>query len=104
MTFSSAEKAGEAALKLTGSDMQPFFLELANFSPLSSSRDQSGDAYHLFVGFAGMQEEVDDQRSRLRDVLGDDAGSIEELSVDEAQDALPGPAGFPCVRPGDASL
>ncbi len=85
--FSSVEKAGEAALKLTGSDMQPFFLELANFSPLLSSRDQRGDegVYRLFVGFAGMQEEIDDQRSRLRDVLGDDAGGIEELSGDEAQ-------------------
>ena len=85
LTFSSAEKAGESALKLTGSDMQPFFLELANFSPLSSSRDQRGDAYHLFVGFAGIQEEIDDQRSHLRDVIGDDEASIEELSADEAQ-------------------
>ena len=32
LTFPSAEKAGEVGLKLTGSDMQPFFLELANFS------------------------------------------------------------------------
>ena len=99
LTFSSAEKAGEAALKLTGSDMQPFFLELANFSPLSSSRDQSGDAYHLFVGFAGMQEEVDDQRSRLRDVLGDDAGRIEELSVDEAQTLSQALRDFPVSGP-----
>ena len=97
LTFSSAEKAGEAALKLTGSDMQPFFLELANFSPLSSSRDQ--DAYHLFVGFAGMQEEVDDQRSHLRDVLGDDAGSTEELSVDEAQTLSQALRDFPVSGP-----
>ena len=99
LTFSSAEKAGEAALKLTGSDMQPFFLELANFSPLSSSRDQSGDAYRLFVGFAGMQEEVDDQRSRLRDVLGDDVGSTEELSVDEAQTLSQALRDFPVSGP-----
>ena len=104
LTFSSAEKAGEAALKLTGSDMQPFFLELANFSPLSPSRDQKGDAYGLFVGFAGMQEEIDDQRNHLRDVLGGDPSSIEELSGDEAQTLsqalrdfpVSGPATFRC--------
>ncbi len=87
LTFSSAEKAGEAALKLTGSDIQPFFLELANFSPLPARTDQSGDeqVYRLFLGFAGIQEEVDDQRSRLRAVLGDDECVVEELSADEAQ-------------------
>ena len=99
LTFSSAEKAGEAALKLTGSDMQPFFLELANFSPLSPSRDQSGDAYCLFVGFAGMQEEIDDQRSRLRGALGDDTGSIEELSVDEARTLSQALRDFPVSGP-----
>ncbi len=85
--FSSAEKAGEAALKLTGSAMQPFFLEMANFSPLPSSRDQeSGEGvYRLFVGFAGMQEEIDAQRRHLHDVLGDEASIIEELEADEAQ-------------------
>ena len=99
LTFSSAEKAGEAALKLTGSDMQPFFLELANFSPLPSSGNQGGDAYRLFVGFAGMQEEVDDQRSHLRGVLGDDTGDIEELSVDEAQPLSQALRDFPVSGP-----
>ncbi len=99
LTFSSAEKAGEAALKLTSSDMQPFFLELANFFPLSPSRDQRGDAYCLFVGFAGMQEEIDDQRSHLRDILGDDAGGIEELGVDEAQTLAQALRDFPVSGP-----
>ncbi len=101
LAFSSAEKAGEAALKLTGSDMQPFFLELANFSPFPSFGDQSGDegVYRLFVGFAGMQEEIDDQRSHLRDVLGDDTGGIEELSVDEAQTLAQALRDFPVSGP-----
>ncbi len=88
LTFSSAEKAGEAALKLTGSDIQPFFLELANFSPVPSHPLSGGPlppGYLLFVGFAGIQEEVDEQRSRLRAVLGDDECVVEELSADEAQ-------------------
>ena len=88
LTFSSAEKAGEAALKLTGSDIQPFFLELANFSPVPSHTLSGGPlppGYLLFVGFAGIQEEVDEQRSLLRAVLGDDECVVEELSADEAQ-------------------
>ncbi len=88
LTFSSAEKAGEAALKLTGSDIQPFFLELANFSPVPSHPLSGGPlppGYLLFVGFAGIQEEVDEQRSCLRAVLGDDECVVEELSADEAQ-------------------
>ncbi len=88
LTFSSAEKAGEAALKLTGSDIQPFFLELANFSPVLSHPLSGGPlppGYLLFVGFAGIQEEVDEQRSLLRAVLGDDECVVEELSADEAQ-------------------
>ena len=88
LTFSSAEKAGEAALKLTGSDIQPFFLELANFSPVPSHPLSGGPlppGYLLFVGFAGIQEEVDEQRSLLRAVLGDDECVVEELSADEAQ-------------------
>lgn len=99
LTFSSAEKAGEAALKLAGSDLQPFFLELANFFPLSSSRDQKGDAYYIFIGFAGMQEEIDDQRSHLRDVIGDDEAHIEELSVDEARTLSEALRDFPVSGP-----
>ena len=111
--FPSAEKAGAAALKLTGSDMQPFFLELANFSPLPSHPSTSPltggieggsggpflPGYFLFVGFAGMQEEIDDQRSHLRDVLGDAAGVIEELSGDEAQTLSQALRDFPVSGP-----
>ena len=91
LTFSSAEKAGAAALKLAGSDMQPFFLELANFSPVPSLVpsliEQGGEekVYRLILGFAGMREEVDDQRSHIRDVVGDSECVVEELSVDDAQ-------------------
>ncbi len=101
VSFSSVEKAGAAARQLTGSDMQPFFLELANFSPLLSSTDQRGDGEgaYLFVGFAGMQEEIDDQRSRLRAVLGDEAASIEELSSDEAQTLSQALRDFPVSGP-----
>ena len=105
LTFSSAEKAGEAALKLTGSDIQPFFLELANFSPVPSHPLSGGPlppGYLLFVGFAGIQEEVDEQRSRLRAVLGDDECVVEELSADEAQTLSQALRDFPVA--GQAAL
>ena len=89
VTFSCAERAGAAVLKLTDSDIQPFFLELANFSPVHPRVSPRIGGTHggsfLFVGFAGIQEEVDDQRSRLRDILGDEECVVEELSADEAQ-------------------
>ena len=107
LTFSSAEKAGEAALKLSGSDLQPFFLELANFSPTPSLIDQEGQekdeqVYRLFLGFAGIQEEVDDQRSRIRDVIGDDDCVVEELSADDAQTLAQTLRDFPVA--GQAAL
>ncbi len=89
-TFPSAEKAGEAALKITGSDLQPFFLELANFSPWTHSPDQVGQGekekeYCLFLGFAGIREEVDDQRARIRDIIGEGEYQVEELAEDTAR-------------------
>ena len=88
--FPSAEKAGEAALKITGSDLQPFFLELANFSHLTHSPDQGDQGekekeYCLFLGFAGIREEVDDQRTRIRDIVGNGEYQVEELGEDAAQ-------------------
>lgn len=92
-TFPSAEKAGEAALKITGSDLQPFFLELANFShstPPTPPPDQAGQGekeqeYCLFLGFAGIREEVDDQRTRIRDIVGEGEYQVEELGEDAAR-------------------
>ncbi len=92
-TFPSAEKAGEAALKITGSDLQSFFLELANFShltPSTSPPDRAGQGektkeYCLFLCFAGIREEVDDQRARVRDIIGEGEYQVEELGEDVAR-------------------
>jgi len=76
LTFSSAERAMELALRLLGSELLPFFLELANFDPLV---EKSGDtAYRLIVGFAGIAEEVAYQRARVRDELRENKESIFE--------------------------
>ncbi len=92
-TFPSAEKAGEAALKITGSDLQSFFLELANFShsTLSTSppdREGQGEKekkYRLFLCFAGIREEVDDQSARVRDIIGEGEYQVEELGEEAAR-------------------
>ncbi|MBI3795724.1 MAG: FAD-binding oxidoreductase [Deltaproteobacteria bacterium] len=74
LTFPAAEPAMELALRLLGSELQPFFLELANFDPLA---EKNGDtAYRLIVGFAGIAEEVAYQRARVRDELRENKESI----------------------------
>src|SRR5262245_57908271 len=76
LTFPAAEPAMELALRLLGSELQPFFLELANFDPLA---EKSGEtAYHLLVGFTGIAEEVTYQRARVRDELRENKESIFE--------------------------
>ena len=84
LLFSSAEQAMELALRLLGSELQPFFLELTNFRPLQG-KEGSAPAYHLFIGFAGIVEEVAYQRAHLGEVIGDGEATIEEWDVGRAQ-------------------
>jgi glycolate oxidase FAD binding subunit len=84
LPFSSAEQAMELTLRLLGSELQPFFLELTNFRPLEGE-DGSAPAYHLFVGFAGIVEEVAYQRAHFREVIGDGEAMIEEWDAGRAQ-------------------
>ncbi|HJY82626.1 MAG TPA: FAD-binding oxidoreductase [Candidatus Binatia bacterium] len=75
-TFPSVEQAIELALRLLGSELQPSFLELANFDLLEEEgRDNT---YRLIVGFAGIAEEVAYQRARVRELIESGEPAIEE--------------------------
>ena len=86
----SAEQAGAAALRLAGSDVQPFLVELANFGPPVADASPSRGPYHVFIGLAGLEEEVADQRRRILALLHDakaaNAGTpdVTELDADRA--------------------
>lgn len=77
LSFPSAEKAMELALRLLGSELQPFFLELANYNPLGTQGGGNG-AYWLFTGLAGITEEVAYQRTRVHEFAGNGAEMWEE--------------------------
>ena len=89
--FAAAERAGAAALRLAGSDLQPFFVELANFvPPADGTRSTPGRVpYYVFVGLAGLEEEVADQRRRIPELLldegeADGVSDVTELDTDRA--------------------
>ena len=76
LTFPAAEQAMELALRLLGSELQPFFLELANFDPLAGKSREN--TYRLIIGFAGIAEEVAYQGARVREELRENKESIFE--------------------------
>lgn len=76
LTFASAQQAMDLTLHMLGSELQPFFLELANFSPLASSVMNQG--YTLVIGFAGITEEVSYQCNRVRELLAKDGTIADE--------------------------
>ncbi len=75
------DAAMNVVLGVTGSELQPAFLEVANFAPLASFN--SPQPYRLFVGFAGIAEEVQYQCRRLRTLVG--APGVVELESGEEQ-------------------
>lgn len=109
VAFASADKAAAAALTLTGSDVQPFFLELANFGPPAPGADpaplRNGDRarYHLFIGLAGLAEEVEEQRRRIQTLLADTAASdtpeVEALGTDQSEPLSRALRDFPVSGP-----
>jgi glycolate oxidase FAD binding subunit len=87
LTFPSVENAADLVLRLLGSELQLFFLELANFNPQSGQSSQA-EPYRLFVGLAGIAEEVAYQRARLRDFIGNAETVVEEWKGGNGQDLL----------------
>jgi glycolate oxidase FAD binding subunit len=76
LAFSSARQAMELTLRMLGSELQPFFLELANFSLLAGHAGKQ--THYLCIGFAGIAEEVSYQCGRMRELVG----GVGEVSVE----------------------
>jgi glycolate oxidase FAD binding subunit len=68
LPFATAAQAMEAAFRCLDSEVQPFFLELTNVSPLRAQATQA--AYFLVIGFAGIAEEGAYQSKRVRELAG----------------------------------
>lgn len=101
LSFPSAEKAMELALRLLGSELQPFFLELANFNPLGREGSEAG-AYHLFAGFAGIAEEVAYQHGRVRELVVNENIPVEEWEGGNEHPLMQALRDFPVA--GEAAL
>jgi glycolate oxidase FAD binding subunit len=80
-SFPSAEQAMAAVFRVTGSELQPFFVELTNFAPAEIVPHTL--PYYLFIGFAGITEEVQYQEQRIRELIGGD--SNDAISYDNEQ-------------------
>ncbi len=82
---SSAEEACVMALKLAGSNLQPFFVEVANFSASGLDLAEiARDSHYVYVGFAGIEEEVNYQREGLQKMACQHAHVVDELPYDES--------------------
>lgn len=101
LSFPSAEKAMELALQLLGAELQPFFLELANFDPLCRQKSET-EPYRLIVGVAGIAEEVSYQRARIRELLGNGTSADEEWEGGNDQPVVRTLRDFPMS--GEAAL
>jgi glycolate oxidase FAD binding subunit len=66
LSFPSVQQAMDLALKILRSELQPFFMELTNFS--SVDVHESSPSYQLFIGFVGAPEEVQYQDGRVREI------------------------------------
>jgi glycolate oxidase FAD binding subunit len=82
--FASAEHAMDLVLRVTGSELQPSFLELANFA-VTDDLKNGNDPFSLFVGFAGLAEEVQYQQQRIRELLATTGTVTAEYEGEHAQ-------------------
>ena len=93
LTFPSVGQAMDLALRLLGSELQPFFLELANFDP---SEKQNGDnTCRLIVGFAGIKEEVAYQCARIHELTEGTAFAFRQEEEENAQTLMQALRNFP---------
>jgi glycolate oxidase FAD binding subunit len=100
LTVPSAEQAMDLALRFLGSELQPFFLELANFDPLA--KENRGNTYRLIVGFAGIKEEVAYQCARISELRENKDSVIEEWKEKNEQMLMQALRNFPVS--GEAML
>lgn len=88
-------------LRILSSELQPFSLVLTNFHPLEERREGTG-SYHLFIGFAGIPEEVSYQRHRLQELAWRQAVDLQEWQGESMHLLGAALRDFPVA--GDASL
>lgn len=100
LTFPSAAQVMELALRLLGSELQPAFLELANFDPLEE--ESEAGTYRLVVGFAGLAEEVAYQRARIRELSESREPAVAEWQEGNEQTFMQTLRDFPLA--GEAML
>jgi glycolate oxidase FAD binding subunit len=101
LPFPSVEKAMEVVLQLLGTELQPFFLESTNVDFLGG-KGNTLSPYWLFVGLAGIVEEISYQDTRFREVVGDSETEVQEWKQERAQALLIGLRDFPAT--GEATL
>jgi len=101
LPFPSPEKAMGVVLRLLGTELQPSFLELTNVDFLGE-KGNTLSPYWLFVGFAGIAEEISYQDTRFRELVGDSEIEIQEWKQEGAQALLIGLRDFPAA--GEATL
>lgn len=99
--FPSAEQAMEVVFRLLGTELQPMFLELANFDP-SEGQGAKVAPYRLFIGFAGIAEEVTYQQTRLREIVGGAGQNPQTWEEGKGQTLMAAVRDFPAS--GEAAL
>ena len=97
LPFPSPEQAMALVLPILGSELQPAFLELANFHPLQG-QGSGADGYPLFIGFAGIAEEVSYQRTRVHELVERTAPVVEEWGKEDEQTLVETLRNFPVAE------
>ncbi len=100
--FPTAAQAMDLALRMLGSELQPFFLELTNVSPFKTSDEQA--LYFLIIGFAGLAEEVAYQRNRMREMTGTDGAFSSDWKDADAASLVQTLQNFSAKKTGDAVM
>jgi glycolate oxidase FAD binding subunit len=96
LPFSSAEEAMGLVSQITGSELQPLFLELLRSNFLLEKTDVSSDScYTLFIGLAGVAEEIAYEKDRIRAWAADRAGALKEWEKGEQERVIQRLRDFP---------
>jgi glycolate oxidase FAD binding subunit len=97
LPFPSPEHAMALAFPILGSELQPAFLELANFHPLKEQRSRA-DGYQFFIGFAGIAEEVSYQHTRVRELVERTGAVVEEWGKEGERTLVEALRNFPVAE------
>jgi glycolate oxidase FAD binding subunit len=96
--FPAVDQAMEVTLRLLSAELQPTFLELANFDLDGTDRFP----YQLVIGFAGSAEEITYQRGRLQEIGGVSGEKVQTWEAGREHALLEAIRDFPVS--GDAAF